>query len=274
MPTYIPSECAVFRLPQHEFGALSNAHPDFPIRVPGTEIVTKFSELLFQAMKYTGAPDVQQEILEAPHARHGQIIFKKHHKYCRSDWLSVRVLVMHWVLRLKLAQHYDRISEVLESTGDKPIVSVNPYDDFWGATSEGDDLYGENMLGRLWRRIRADMRKSPDEFREVPLLGIPDAMICNCFVGEDEMGRAERLAMIARTGRPILTQPQRAALTQAKNQQGYLRVDGVNGDGVRVDVLYRLYALQYITYAGKKVWKMTPDGYKILAAQTEKRKFT
>jgi NADAR domain len=66
---------------------------------------------------------------------------------------------MRWCLRIKLAQNWTRFGNVLEKTGQKPIVEESTKDSFWGAKPSGDGiLLGMNVLGRLLIELREQYR--------------------------------------------------------------------------------------------------------------------
>jgi hypothetical protein len=85
---------------------------------------------------------------------------KKYRGRTRHDWEDVRVNVMRWCLRIKLAQHWWRFGAVLEKTRDKGIVEESTKDDFWGAKPQSDGrLVGKNVLGRLLMELRQQYRE-------------------------------------------------------------------------------------------------------------------
>jgi ribA/ribD-fused uncharacterized protein len=74
------------------------------------------------------------------------------------NWESKKVAVLEEILRAKLAQHPEAQDALRESGGDA-IVEDSPTDYFWG---EGADGSGQNMLGKLWMKLRAEsMTNSP-----------------------------------------------------------------------------------------------------------------
>lgn len=100
--TYYPAESAVFLKTNERFGGLSNMAPGFPIVLNGVRIRT--SEALYQACRFPRRP----------------------------DWDAVRVKIMRWCLRVKLAQKWQTFSKLLLSTGDMPIVEKKVRrNDFW-----------------------------------------------------------------------------------------------------------------------------------------------
>lgn len=103
----------------------------------------------------------------------------------RHDWSQVRVAVMYWALRVKLAIHWDRLSRLFERTGTRPFVYHAVRDGFWGAMPVGaKTLCGENKLGQLWMDLRqARQGPLPNELKVIrppdiadfSLLGLPVA---------------------------------------------------------------------------------------------------
>ncbi len=76
-----------------------------------------------------------QELIIAEHSpMTAKMRCKPYRNFTRPDWEQVRVAVMQWCLRVKLAQNWTRFSELLLSTGDMPIVEMKVRrSDFWGA---------------------------------------------------------------------------------------------------------------------------------------------
>ena len=61
---------------------------------------------------------------------------------------------MEDILRLKLEQHPFVLKRLLE-TKNRIIVEDSPSDSFWGW---GSDKEGSNHLGKLWMKIREEIR--------------------------------------------------------------------------------------------------------------------
>lgn len=74
--------------------------------------------------------------------------------YRRADWNTVKVDIMRDILRAKADQH-EYVRRKLLETGDRSLVEDSWRDDFWGW---GPDGHGQNMLGKLWMEIRAELR--------------------------------------------------------------------------------------------------------------------
>lgn len=68
------------------------------------------------------------------------------------DWENKKVGVMEAILRAKLAQHAE-VAEALQQSGSQEITEDSPVDSFWGTGADGT---GQNMLGKLWMKIREE----------------------------------------------------------------------------------------------------------------------
>jgi len=68
------------------------------------------------------------------------------------EWESKKVGVMENILRAKLSQHAE-VAEALKTSGHEEIIENSPLDYFWGGGADGS---GQNMLGKLWVKIRAE----------------------------------------------------------------------------------------------------------------------
>lgn len=72
----------------------------------------------------------------------------------RPDWDAVKVGIMRDILRAKVQQH-EYVRRKLLATGDRELIEDSWRDDFWGW---GPNRDGQNMLGKLWMEIRAELR--------------------------------------------------------------------------------------------------------------------
>ncbi|QQS21335.1 MAG: NADAR family protein [Candidatus Moraniibacteriota bacterium] len=61
--------------------------------------------------------------------------------------------VMEELFRAKIAQHPD-IVEILKESGDRELRKNYDSDYFWGT---GKDVSGENRMGKLWMKLRAEI---------------------------------------------------------------------------------------------------------------------
>ena len=110
------------------------------------------SEHAYQAAKCTD-PKGKEEIRQARSPLQAKTLAKEVYGEARdSDWDSKKVGVVEEILRAKLAQHSE-VRQALRASGDEEIVEDSPTDYFWG---EGADGSGQNVLGKLWMKIRAE----------------------------------------------------------------------------------------------------------------------
>jgi len=155
---YNYSTSCFFRKTKEAFGGLSNMASGFPIVINNTNILS--SEALYQALRFPLLPELQRKIINEKSPMSAKMVSKPYRlTNSREDWDSVRVEIMYWCLKIKLAQNFESFGKLLESTGDKPIVEDSNKDRFWGAVKEKDDetsLRGVNALGRLLMKLREE----------------------------------------------------------------------------------------------------------------------
>ena len=148
----------------------------FPIEVNGVRIAT--SEALYQACRYPGRPDVQRMIIEQRSPMTAKMKGRRYLQDTRSDWQRIRVNVMRWCLKAKLAQNWDTFGTLLLSTGDAPIVEDSRRDDFWGAKLVDGVLTGMNVLGRLLAELREELKgPNRDSLRTIEPPRIPHFLL-------------------------------------------------------------------------------------------------
>lgn len=176
--TYTRAESVVFLKTNEFFGGLSNMAGGYPIRVNGIRILT--SEALYQACRFPHLPDVQRMIIGENSPMTAKMRSKPYRKDSRRDWDHVRVRVMRWCLRMKLACNWNAFSDLLLRTGDRPIVEESRKDDFWGAkvSYDGSSLVGMNVLGRLLMELREQIKElGRDGFLRVELPHVPEFLL-------------------------------------------------------------------------------------------------
>ena len=157
MFTYYMNQSAVFRRTDDEFGGLSNMSKSWPLKVYSSRVRT--TEHLYQAMRFTEWPEIQQQILDINKPKAAKIVAREYDDFTRGDWFNVRVDIMRWCLAVKLGQHITRLGNLLDSTGDQPIVEFSKRDTFWGAApNDCGQLVGNNVLGQLLEELRASWR--------------------------------------------------------------------------------------------------------------------
>lgn len=131
--------------------------PGFPLCVNGVNFRT--SEALYQACRFPHIPNLQRQIINEHSPITAKMLIKPFKEKSRPDWLAIRVQVMRWCLRIKLAQNWCKFSALLLATGCQAIVELSSKDDFWGAKPTTDGiLVGQNILGRLLMELREKIR--------------------------------------------------------------------------------------------------------------------
>ena len=185
---YNISQCCVFHKTKEANGSLSNMAADFGLVVNGIDIFT--SEALYQACRFPSRPDVQEIIIAPKSPMSAKMTSKSYRKaHTRADWDDVRVDIMRWCIRVKLAQNYGSFSAVLRSSGQRDIVEKSRKDKFWGAVQSKENpdiLEGENMLGILLMELRDELYQSsnPAKFLTVEPLDIPDFLLYGEPIGK------------------------------------------------------------------------------------------
>lgn len=129
----------------------------FAIYWPVEGVETRFdtSEALYHWHKFPGHPGLRLAIREATSAHEAFKIAERHREHRRPDWDAVKVDVMRDILRAKVEQH-EYVRRKLLETGDRELVENSWRDSFWGW---GPNRDGQNMLGKLWMEIRAELRR-------------------------------------------------------------------------------------------------------------------
>ncbi len=175
--TYDRTNSVVFLKTRERYGGLSNMAGGFPLRVNGLRILT--SEALYQACRFPHRPDLQRMVIEQRSPMTAKMKSKPHRYETRRDWNRVRVAIMRWCLRVKLAQNAAAFRNLLLSTGDLAIVEESRRDDFWGANPIDENrLVGVNALGRLLMELRELVKSEPqDSLLDVDLPSIPHFLL-------------------------------------------------------------------------------------------------
>ncbi len=164
--TYRVDEVVSFRKTGEEFGGLSNMAPGFPLRIAGVSVRT--SEALYQACRFPHRPEVQKLIVSETSPMTAKMRSKPYRNDSREQWDDIRVPIMKWCLRVKLAQNWIKFGNLLLRTEDKPIVEDSQKDEFWGAIKGNDgNFHGSNVLGRLLMELREKLKNDPGSLTEV-----------------------------------------------------------------------------------------------------------
>ncbi len=185
--TYNREESVVFLRTKEVFGGLSNMAAGFSLKVNGASIRT--AEALYQACRFPRYAMVQQEIIDQASPISAKMKARRQQTrwMIRNDWMNVRLKVMRWVLRVKLAQNFVDLGSLLESTGNKPIVEESSKgDDYWGTIAQKDNeniLVGVNALGRLLMELRDEYREKGSKMKAVEPPNIPDFLFMGKPIG-------------------------------------------------------------------------------------------
>jgi ribA/ribD-fused uncharacterized protein len=99
------------------------------------------------------AGSLADSVRTAPSAHEAFRIAQDGKAFQRSNWNDIKVDVMREILRLKVSQH-EYVRRKLLATGNRELVEDSWRDDFWGW---GPNRDGQNMLGKLWMEVRAEL---------------------------------------------------------------------------------------------------------------------
>lgn len=115
------------------------------------------SEHAYQAAHFfETAPELAASIHAMHSAHEAFVTAKENGDKTRKDWEAVKIGIMEDICRHKLAQH-EYVRTQLLKTADVLIVEDSPVDSFWGW---GADRKGRNELGKVWMRLRDELRGS------------------------------------------------------------------------------------------------------------------
>jgi len=151
--------------------------PGYPLYVNGYYIRT--SEALYQACRFPHRPEVQRLIIEQTSPMTAKMRSKPFRSDSRPDWDRIRISIMRWCLRVKLANNWTQFGNLLTSTGNREIVEHSRNDDFWGATHTAEGiLSGVNALGRLLMELREELiNGDPNALRKIFPLRISNFLL-------------------------------------------------------------------------------------------------
>lgn len=113
------------------------------------------SEAAYQWEKFPNAPEVRDSIRFATSAHEAFKIAERYKAVRRPDWDSVKADIMKAILCEKALQH-EYVRRKLLATGDRELIENSWRDDVWGW---GPNRDGQNLLGKLWMEVRAELRK-------------------------------------------------------------------------------------------------------------------
>lgn len=165
---YKKSEVVTFLKTREAFGGLSNMAAGYLITLYGVRCRT--SEHLYQALKFSGHPEIQSEILAVPSPMGAKMVAKRYRQLIRPDWEEIKLAVMAYCVRAKLRCNFQRFGDLLRSTGNADIVEFSSkHDTYWGCVPQGDLLVGHNHLGNQLTNLRDELVNDEDGFHTAKL---------------------------------------------------------------------------------------------------------
>ena len=140
---------------EQDFYVLSNFSA-FQVQWKGITFAT--SEHAYHFEKFWGvagpADQIAEQIVNAPSAHEAFKIAERNKAFRRAFWDEDKFRVMGEILRAKVSQH-GYVYKKLLATGDRDLIEASWRDEVWGW---GPNRDGQNMLGKLWMEIRAELR--------------------------------------------------------------------------------------------------------------------
>jgi len=135
-----------------EFYPLDN-FAAFQVEIGGEIYPT--SEHAYHAMKFIRtAPEIAEVIRTSRSPHEALKLAKAHEDRISETWREDKLEIMELICRMKLNQHPYVAKKLLE-TGNLEIVEDSPKDGFWGW---GADRNGRNELGKIWMKLREELR--------------------------------------------------------------------------------------------------------------------
>lgn len=136
-----------------DYGCFSN-FSRHPVKISGKTYAT--TEAYFQSQKFAGVnPAYENKVAKEKSPKVAAAMGRDRSVKIRRDWDSVKDSVMLVALHAKAKQH-PSVAKTLLDTGDEEIIEDTTNDYYWGCGSDGS---GKNMLGRLWMRVRNELRQ-------------------------------------------------------------------------------------------------------------------
>jgi ribA/ribD-fused uncharacterized protein len=127
-----------------------------PFSVVFNNKVYPTAEHLYQALKFKSLTN-REMVSRAQSAHAAKKLAKSLQRDVREDWDDVKISMMETVCGLKMVQH-EYVQKTLLKSGDLEIIESSPVDSFWGW---GPDKKGRNELGKIWMRLRDELKAAP-----------------------------------------------------------------------------------------------------------------
>lgn len=135
---------------EQDFYVLSNFSA---FRLDWKGVMFDTSEAAYHWEKFPQQPTVRYAIVNAMSAHEAFKVAEQNKAHRRADWDGAKIGIMRDILRAKADQH-EYVRRKLLATGDRELVEDSWRDDYWGW---GPNCDGQNMLGKLWMEVRAEL---------------------------------------------------------------------------------------------------------------------
>lgn len=113
-------------------------------------------EHAYQAAKFEGNPEIQEEIRNTEMPGKAKRLAKKYKHLVRPDWEQVNLKIMEDLVRQKFTK-FPALKKMLLETGVEHIQEGNKWHDtFYGV--DLDTGCGENHLGKIIMKIREELK--------------------------------------------------------------------------------------------------------------------
>ncbi len=154
------------------FGWMGNMAP-YPVTHEGIEYKT--TEALFQALRFTKHPEIQEEIRNQKSPMAAKMVAKQYKDLLINDGFEILgnkdVENMKLCVQLKLEQHPELAQQLIE-TGNRLIIedcTSRPQGSglFWGAAYQNNQWVGKNVLGEVLMEARAKLQNNLSEKTEI-----------------------------------------------------------------------------------------------------------
>ncbi len=151
--TFSISHSDVFYKVKEQWGLFSNFSA-CPIKTKNPHITLLTSEALYQILRYSDKPHIQQEIISQKSPMAAKMKSKKYYKETADNWENIKVETMIFAIWQKFVQN--EIFRVALNISQNPIVERSRKDTFWGAKlhEENQTLTGVNVLGQILDKFK------------------------------------------------------------------------------------------------------------------------
>ena len=160
---YHISELVQFKSSKDYYGCFGNMSGGNRIDICGYNL--HGSEILYQCLKYTNKPHIQEKLIQINHPLKAKWHQKNYVKQGLVDdgFEENKIGIMKLCLLFKYKSSYENNTDfhrLLLSTNKENIIEVSKNDFFWGTKPDGEYLIGKNMLGKCLMWLRDSVNNS------------------------------------------------------------------------------------------------------------------